>query len=223
MRPLRGGADDSMGLPPRRPPESGPPGIATCADRAAFSPPEKDHRTCIAYPSSAIPSTPPPARPSSAPRLPRRAPRSSSSDGIGGRTSSPRRWQPCARTTSSAALVASPHKERAATLLDGLSDDARASGAVNTIVRDGAKLRGYNSDLDGVRAGLAAILPKVQGKWPRAAVVLGAGGGARAAVAVLIQSGVQRVTVFNRHLHKAEALVAHLNRTARLHVAARSG
>ena len=112
-------------------------------------------------------------------------------------------------------LVASPHKERAATLLDGLSDDARASGAVNTIVRDGAKLRGYNSDLDGVRAGLAAILPKVQGKWPRAAVVLGAGGGARAAVAVLIQSGVQRVTVFNRHLHKAEALVAHLNRTAR--------
>jgi shikimate dehydrogenase len=113
------------------------------------------------------------------------------------------------------ALAASPHKEKAATLLDALSDDARASGAVNTIVRDGPKLRGYNSDLDGVRAGLVAILPRVQGKWPRSAIVLGAGGGARAAVAVLIQSGLQRVTVFNRHLHKAEALVTHLSRSAR--------
>lgn len=113
------------------------------------------------------------------------------------------------------ALIASPHKERAATLLDALSDDARASGAVNIVVRDGAKLRGYNSDLDGIRTGLAAILPKVQGKWPRSAIVLGAGGGARAAVAVLIQSGMQRVTVFNRHLHKAEALVTHLSRSAR--------
>lgn len=113
------------------------------------------------------------------------------------------------------ALAASPHKEKAATLLDALSDDARASGAVNTIVRDGPKLRGYNSDLDGVRAGLVAILPRVQGKWPRSAIVLGAGGGARAAVAVLIQSGLQRVTVFNRHLHKAEALVTHLTRSAR--------
>ncbi|HET7685782.1 MAG TPA: shikimate dehydrogenase [Candidatus Limnocylindria bacterium] len=113
------------------------------------------------------------------------------------------------------ALVAAPHKEKAATLLDALSDDARASGAVNIVVRDGAKLRGYNSDLDGIRTGLAAILPKVQGKWPRSAIVLGAGGGARAAVAVLIQSGMQRVTVFNRHLHKAEALVTHLGRSAR--------
>ncbi len=113
------------------------------------------------------------------------------------------------------ALIASPHKEKTATLLDALSDDARASGAVNVVVRDGAKLRGYNSDLDGIRAGLVAILPRVQGKWPRSAIVLGAGGGARAAVAVLIQSGMQRVTVFNRHLHRAEALVAHLNRSAR--------
>ena len=113
------------------------------------------------------------------------------------------------------ALIASPHKEKAATLLDALSDDARASGAVNIVVRDGAKLRGYNSDLDGIRTGLAAILPKVQGKWPRNAIVLGAGGGARAAVAVLVQSGMQHVTVFNRHLHKAEGLVTHLKRGAR--------
>ena len=113
------------------------------------------------------------------------------------------------------ALIAAPHKERAATMADALSEDARASGAANVIVRDGARLRGHNTDVDGVRAGLIAILPKVPGKWPRQAVVLGAGGGARAVVSVLIGSGFQRVAVFNRHLHKAEAVVAHFARAAR--------
>jgi shikimate dehydrogenase len=113
------------------------------------------------------------------------------------------------------ALVAAPHKERVASMADTLSEDARVSGAANVIVRDGARLRGHNTDVDGVRAGLAAILPKVQGTWPHQAVVLGAGGGARAVVAVLIGSGLQRVAVFNRHLHKAEAVVAHFARAAR--------
>jgi shikimate dehydrogenase len=113
------------------------------------------------------------------------------------------------------ALIAAPHKERAAALATSLSEDAKATGAANVIVRSGTTLRGHNTDVDGVRAGLAAILPKVAGKWPRQAVVLGAGGGARAVVAVLIGSGFQRVAVFNRHLHKAEALVAHFARAAR--------
>lgn len=113
------------------------------------------------------------------------------------------------------ALIASPHKEKAPPLSDALSDDARISGAVNVYVRADGRLRGHNTDADGIRAGLDAILPKVKGKWPRNAVVLGAGGGARAVVAVLIGAGFQHVVVFNRHLHKAEALVAHFNRSAR--------
>ncbi len=113
------------------------------------------------------------------------------------------------------ALIATPHKERAATLVHALSPDAKTSGAVNLIVRDGSRLRGHNTDVDGVRAGLASILPRVQGKWPREAVVLGAGGGARAVVAVLITSGFLHIAVFNRHLHRAEAVVAHLARSAR--------
>jgi shikimate dehydrogenase len=113
------------------------------------------------------------------------------------------------------ALIGSPHKEKAPALANALSDDARASGAVNLLVRTGSNLRGHNTDMDGIRTGLEAILPKVQGKWPRQAVVLGAGGGARAVVAVLIGSGFQHVAVFNRHLHRAEALVAHFARSAR--------
>jgi shikimate dehydrogenase len=113
------------------------------------------------------------------------------------------------------ALIASPHKEKAPPLSDWLSDDARTSGAVNVFARVDGRLRGYNSDVDGVRAGIVSILPRVKGKWPRNAVVLGAGGGARAVVAVLIGAGFQHVAVLNRHLHRAEALVAHFSRAAR--------
>lgn len=113
------------------------------------------------------------------------------------------------------ALIASPHKEKAPPLSDALSDDARISGAVNVFVRTDGRLRGHNTDADGIRAGLEAILPRVKGKWPRNAVVLGAGGGARAVVAVLIGANFQHVAVLNRHLHRAEALVTHFARSAK--------
>lgn len=113
------------------------------------------------------------------------------------------------------AIIAQPHKEKAAGLVDTLSDDARHAGAVNVIVHDGDRLRGHDTDADGLRAGLGALLPTAQTAWPRHAVVLGAGGGARATVSVLVSAGVQRIAVFNRHLHRAEALVSHFSRRAR--------
>jgi shikimate dehydrogenase len=113
------------------------------------------------------------------------------------------------------ALVEAPHKEKVAALVDTLSGDARLTGAVNVIVRDGDRLTGHNTDVDGVRAGLAALTGGRETGWPKEAMVLGAGGGARAVVAVLIGAGVVRIAVFNRHLHRAEALVAHFAKAAR--------
>lgn len=113
------------------------------------------------------------------------------------------------------ALIAQPHKEKAATLLDALSDDARHSGAVNLIVHTGQRLHGHNTDVEGLRGGLEALLPKARAEWPKHAIVMGAGGGARAAVSVLLGLKLTRIAVFNRHLHRAEALVAHLARSAR--------
>jgi shikimate dehydrogenase len=113
------------------------------------------------------------------------------------------------------ALVEAPHKEKAATLVDALSDDARSAGAVNLIVRDGERLRGHNTDVDGVRAGLRSLLAADEGAWPPGAVLLGAGGGARAVVTVLLGSSVEHVWVFNRHLHRAEAVVAFFGRSAK--------
>ncbi len=110
------------------------------------------------------------------------------------------------------ANVTIPHKERAATFVDRKSDDAAATGAVNCITREGKRLIGHNTDVDAFRLSLDALVGKQ--KMPRAAVVLGAGGGARAAVHALITMGFQRVVVFNRHLHRAEGLVKHFGRSA---------
>jgi shikimate dehydrogenase len=110
------------------------------------------------------------------------------------------------------ANVTIPHKERTAPLMDRLSDEAHATGAVNTITREGKRLVGHNTDVGAFKVALDALVGRQ--KMPRAAVVLGAGGGARAVVQGLITDGFQRVIVFNRHLHRAENLVRFFGRGA---------
>jgi shikimate dehydrogenase len=110
------------------------------------------------------------------------------------------------------ANVTIPHKERVVPLVDRLTEDAHATGAVNTITREGKKLIGHNTDVPGFKVALDRLVGKQ--KMPRQAVVLGAGGGARAVVYGLITEGFQRVVVFNRHLHRAEGLVRHFGRSA---------
>ncbi len=82
------------------------------------------------------------------------------------------------------ANVTIPHKERVVPLVDRLTEEAQATGAVNTITREGKRLIGHNTDVPG-------------------AVVYG-----------LIREGFQRIVVFNRHLHRGEALVKHFGRSA---------
>jgi shikimate dehydrogenase len=110
------------------------------------------------------------------------------------------------------ANVTIPHKERTVPHMDRLTEDAQATGAVNTITRDGKRLVGHNTDVPGFRFALDQLVGRQ--KMPRQAVVLGAGGGARAVVHGLITEGFQRIVVFNRHLHRAEGLVKHFGRMA---------
>jgi shikimate dehydrogenase len=110
------------------------------------------------------------------------------------------------------ANVTIPHKEKVVPLVDRLTEEAHATGAVNTITREGKKLIGHNTDVPGFRVALDRLVGKQ--KMPRQAVVLGAGGGARAVVYGLITENFTRVIVFNRHLHRAEALVKHFTRSA---------
>ncbi len=110
------------------------------------------------------------------------------------------------------ANITVPYKERVAPMVDRLTDEAHATGAVDTITCEGSRLVGHNTDVIGFRAALDQLAGNQ--KMPKAAVIIGAGGGARAAVYGLITTGFQRVTVFNRHLHRAEALVRHFGRSA---------
>jgi shikimate dehydrogenase len=110
------------------------------------------------------------------------------------------------------ANVTIPHKERIVPLVDRLTDEAHVTGAVNTITKEGKRLVGHNTDVPGFRVALDRLVGKQ--KMPRHAVVLGAGGGARAVVYGLITEGFQRIVVFNRHLHRAEGLVKHFGRSA---------
>jgi len=110
------------------------------------------------------------------------------------------------------ANVTIPHKERVVPQVDRLTEEAHATGAVNTLTKEGRKLVGHNTDVAGFKVALDKLVGRQ--KMPRQAVVLGAGGGARAVVYGLIREGFQRVIIFNRHLHRAEGLVKHFGRTA---------
>jgi shikimate dehydrogenase len=110
------------------------------------------------------------------------------------------------------ANVTIPHKEHTVPLMDRLTEEAQATGAVNVISREAKKLVGHNTDVAGFRSALDKLIGRQ--KMPRYAVVLGAGGAARAVVYSLITEGFQRVVVFNRHLHRGEGLVRHFGRSA---------
>ena len=102
------------------------------------------------------------------------------------------------------ANVTIPHKEAALALS---TPDARANavGAANTLWRDGGTLRSTNTDVEGFLGNLDASAPG----WDRGlqtAVVLGAGGSARAVLFGLIERGVARIHLVNRTLDRAQAL-----------------
>ncbi len=103
--------------------------------------------------------------------------------------------------------VTLPHKETIMPLLDEIDETARAIGAVNTVVCREEKLTGTNTDATGFIAALRQAVPDVRrGK----ALVLGAGGAARAAVYALRQAGFADIYVANRSPEKAKCLTAAL-------------
>ena len=101
------------------------------------------------------------------------------------------------------ANVTIPHKERALAL-SAPDDRARAVGAANTLWFQDGELRSTNTDVEGFINNLDASAPG----WDQAtdALVLGAGGSARAVVFGLVERGFTRVHLVNRTLERARAL-----------------
>ena len=99
-----------------------------------------------------------------------------------------------------------PHKAAAMALVDEVDEAGRAVGAVNTLWLDGGRLMAANTDVLGFLGSLDAEAPGWD-REPGRAVVLGAGGAARAVVYGLLGRGFA-VDVVNRSLDKAEGLAA---------------
>jgi shikimate dehydrogenase len=112
-------------------------------------------------------------------------------DFIGRRRADPR-WCGC--------NVTIPHKQAIMPLADRLDPGAEAIGAVNCVIPEASGLAGYNTDIDGVAAALDSV--ELEG---RKAVVIGAGGGARAVVAYLAQRSAD-IVVLARNPAKADEL-----------------
>jgi shikimate dehydrogenase len=99
-----------------------------------------------------------------------------------------------------------PLKEAASSLVDELDEQARLTGAINTIVNDNGRLKGYNTDGDGL---LKALKLELDVEVPgRRVMLLGAGGACRAALVALCQSGAAWVGVANRTEERSQALIA---------------
>jgi shikimate dehydrogenase len=106
------------------------------------------------------------------------------------------------------ANVTIPHKRLALSLADEASARARAIGAANTLVFEDGRVWAENTDATG----LAGSLPvRVAGC---SALVLGAGGSARAAVWALLDAGVAEVMVWNRTPDRASQLARELGASA---------
>lgn len=102
------------------------------------------------------------------------------------------------------ANITVPHKQAALKLAEA-DERARAVGAANTLWFNDGALRSTNTDVEGFLANLDSATPG----WDRGletAVVIGAGGGARAVIYALLQREVQRIYVINRTAGRAEAL-----------------
>lgn len=103
--------------------------------------------------------------------------------------------------------VTVPHKEAALALADMADDTARAIGAANTLWHENGALHAGNTDAYGFITHLEASAPDWDASAP--ALVLGAGGAARAVVKALLDRGLAEIRIANRTAARAGALAAH--------------
>jgi shikimate dehydrogenase len=106
--------------------------------------------------------------------------------------------------------VTVPHKEAALALADEATATARAVGAANTLTFQGSAIAADNTDVSG----LLRAIPSRHDPRGRRALVLGAGGAARAAVHALVTAGAGDVQVFNRTHERAVAVASELGARA---------
>ena len=110
--------------------------------------------------------------------------------------------------------VTIPHKVMVTNFLDDIDVSAKMAGAVNTLLFQQGRILGYNTDMIGFVRSFKRNKVEIAGKQ---AVVLGAGGAARAAVAGLLSEGIRDVWVSARSKDKAIELCQAFHTFGNLH------
>jgi shikimate dehydrogenase len=101
-----------------------------------------------------------------------------------------------------------PCKQSVIPLLDALSEEASSIGAVNTVVRDGQRLVGHNTDGSGWSWGFRRALP---GADLSRVVLLGAGGAGSACADAVLRLGAEHLAIVDQEPSRAAALAERLN------------
>ena len=105
--------------------------------------------------------------------------------------------------------VTMPHKVSIINFLDKIDESASLVGAVNTVVNHDGDLIGYNTDVDGVVSALKTVTHSLLGSR---ALLIGAGGAARACIVALVSLGCKEIVVLNRTLDKAKSMIKELSK-----------
>lgn len=114
--------------------------------------------------------------------------------------------------------VTVPHKQAAFALSETVDDAARLTGAVNLLIFKRGQLEGFNTDVEGLYASLVEEFGKDSFKDQKA-VVLGAGGAARAATIALDRMGVAEIRIVNRDQSRMHTLIGELHSYANAELA----
>ncbi len=104
--------------------------------------------------------------------------------------------------------ITHPCKQEVVPLLDALSDEAAAIGAVNTVVRERDRFVGHNTDGAGWKWGFRRALP---GADLSRVLLLGAGGAGGACADAVLRLGAKELVVFDRDASRATRLAERLN------------
>lgn len=102
--------------------------------------------------------------------------------------------------------VTAPLKEEVLKFVDEITLEAKTIGSVNTLKFSDTKIIGHNTDAIGFRNSLSLRKYKLDGKN---AIVVGAGGAARAVMVGLIREKCKRIIIINRDFNKATKIVTH--------------
>jgi shikimate dehydrogenase len=105
--------------------------------------------------------------------------------------------------------VTIPHKEAVLDFMDELQPNANAIGAVNTVVNEGGRLKGYNTDGIGFTTSLRDVNFNPDNK--QTAIIWGAGGVARAIAFSLAEVGIKKLILLNRTFERSKKLADRIN------------